>query len=464
MQGVLNMAGSVDHNRTAGDEVLVLADILVPERNSFGAVRLAMAVAVLASYSYWLTSGDRAADPVAAFTGHSLGEHAVQVFFFLSGLLVTQSLLRSRDIADFASARALRIVPALLVCVLVTALAFGPALSALSPAAYYRDPALFAYIAKTSALMTGSAPLPGLFANLPVAGIVNSPLWTLKYEVLCYGALAVFAVAGLFDDRWRGTATAIIALAVGCMFLEAPKPADAYTQADTIRYLGLFFGVGVLACLLQERIEIVPALLLPLASVFIVAIGTCWAELATALFLGYATIVVGSLDFGWLRRATNSSDLSYGVYLYACPIQQAMLQLYPETPPLPLMLAALAVVMPLAGLSWSCLEKPALGLRRRGAAAEATPVDVSRALRARANAAPVITSRADRTSVAPTAPQTLPRRDWRYARRRIPTTRENRLVADVGRYAPSRRARIRTRHRPVYAHDMAPLRFRPHLV
>ena len=48
----------------------------------------------------------------------SLGGTATYIFFFISGLLVTQSLLRSRSIASYARNRALRIFPALVVVVI----------------------------------------------------------------------------------------------------------------------------------------------------------------------------------------------------------------------------------------------------------------------------------------------------------------------------------------------------------
>ena len=70
----------------------VLADILPPDRNNFSSIRLAMALSVLVSHSYWLATGRPALEPLYRWTHHSLGEHAVQVFFFLSGVVVAQSL------------------------------------------------------------------------------------------------------------------------------------------------------------------------------------------------------------------------------------------------------------------------------------------------------------------------------------------------------------------------------------
>lgn len=479
------MAEAIGQNRTDAGAVTMLADILVPERNSFAVVRLALAVAVLASHSYWLTTGDGTSDPLVAATGRSLGELAALAFFFLSGLLVTQSLMRSRSLADFAAGRALRILPALVVCVLATALLVGPWLSIYPASIYFGDPALIAYIAKTSALMSGNEHLPGVFPLHAAPRVVNPSLWTLSYEVACYAGLALLAFAGIFDRRWRRTATLLLAVAVGLAFVTERQTLHVPLIADNGRAMALIFAVGVLAYMGRRHIEIAPALLLPLASLVIIAADTRFADLALALLVGYAVLATGAVDLGWLRRAANATDLSYGIYLYAVPVQQAMLQLYPGTPALSLTLAALAVVVPVAGLSWSLIEKPLLGLRRREPRSvfDSAPV-IERALARRAIVQPVpvvqptmvqqqvlgpISSRLAALRAAEIAAATeklprLPRRDWRYARRRVPQTRRNRLMADVQRYAPSRRARIRARLRPVYPEREQDVAFRPYLV
>lgn len=134
--------------------------------NSFGVMRLLMASLVLISHSYMYCFGTPLAEPLTAWTGHSLGQHAVQGLI-LSGILVAQSFERSRSLIRLAAARALRIFPGLIVCVLLTALVLGPLVSELTPSQYFGSPVLVAYIAKTLSLVTGSAPLPGVFSDLP---------------------------------------------------------------------------------------------------------------------------------------------------------------------------------------------------------------------------------------------------------------------------------------------------------
>jgi len=344
---------------------VVLADVLQPERNSFGVIRLAMALAVLVSHSYFFVTGNPQNEPLVGITGHSLGEHAVQVFFFLSGVLVTQSYLKSGSVIDFFAARALRIFPGLIVCVLATALLLGPAVSAVGPVAYYADPMLWSYIVKTLALVTGSAPLPATFQDLPAAGLVNMSLWTLKYEMLCYGVLGLAGVGGIFAPRYRSVTIAAFAAFVAVVFIKSPSGDHEYTSLENVRYFALYFATGVLACLLKDVLVLNGIAVAATGAVFAALVGTAFGELACAVFLGYATLYVASFDLGLLRRMTHESDVSFGVYIYAAPIQQGLVWAFPELGPLGLTVLASMIVMPVALASWLAVEKPALSVRRR---------------------------------------------------------------------------------------------------
>ena len=346
-----------------------LSGFLAAESNSFGVVRIAMALAVLVSHSYLLAQGTSSAEPIHSLTGHSLGEHAVQVFFFLSGILVAQSFDRSRSMLDFVSGRILRIFPGLIVCVLLTALALGPLVSMLEPSRYFTDPQVLRYIARTLSLSTGSAPLPGVFESHPLPAIVNMSLWTLKYEVLCYAGLALAGACGLFKPAWRTVTTALLAVFLALIFIEQPKAIETYTAIDNIRYFALFFGMGTLAYLVRAWLPIHGGVVVPLFALFTFALGTRFGELATALFFGYATLWVATLSFGPLRALTNRYDLSFGAYIYACPIQQMLIEKLPGSDPLLAAALAMIIVLPAALLSWVLVERPALKQRSRMGAA-----------------------------------------------------------------------------------------------
>ena len=368
MQGLtltVTVAGQpMKHNPDGLRESRVLADILTPENNSFGVIRLAMALAVLVSHSYYFVSGDAAREPLVRWTGHSLGEHAVQVFFFLSGVLVTESLLRGANVLDFVTGRVLRIFPGLVACILLTAFVLGPLVTGVPLSAYIGDQALPNYVMKTVFLITGAATLPGTFETLPATGLVNLSLWTLKYEVICYAALAVLGSFGLFHGRVRSVTTALLAVMVFTIFLRSPVADGPYTPADNLRYFALYFSVGTLAALLKDHVVISARATAAFLVLFVASIGTPWAELSCALFIGSATLVVATWSFGPLRQWTNAHDLSFGVYIYAAPLQQALLQVHPQLGPLALSLAVLAPTMLLAAASWTWIEKPASAARK----------------------------------------------------------------------------------------------------
>lgn len=344
--------------------VTCLGDILAPEANSFGLLRLTMALLVLVSHGYFLGAGTTAAEPLHAWTGHALGEHAVQVFFFLSGILIAQSFERSRSLLDFAAARLLRIFPALAVCVLLAAFAIGPLVSGLGVAQYFASRGVYDYVLRTLSLATGSAPLPGVFADNPAPALVNLSLWTLKYEVLCYLGLALAGLAGLFAPARRGGACVLLAVFLATVFIDAPKPIETFTPLDNMRYFALYFGMGSLAYLLRDRLVIRARVLLVLAPLFALGLGTRFGELTTALFLGYATLCAAAVRYGPLRSFANRIDLSYGTYIFACPVQQIILERASHLAPEWQIILAVAIVLPLALLSWHAIERPAIGLRR----------------------------------------------------------------------------------------------------
>ena len=93
-----------------------------PDRNSLNAIRLLLASAVIVSHS-WLVNG-LGLPPMVG--GTDAGLVAVAGFFGISGYLVTASRLRSSSLRAYLWRRFLRIYPAFLVVLAVTAFVFAP--------------------------------------------------------------------------------------------------------------------------------------------------------------------------------------------------------------------------------------------------------------------------------------------------------------------------------------------------
>ena len=81
----------------------------------------------------------------------------------------------------------------------------------------------------------------------------------------------------------------------------------------------------------------------------------------------YFVLWVGSAIPGRLRSVGQKNDISYGVYLYAFPVQQTLAYagLY-KLGPIPMILGAAAIVLGLSWLSWRFVESPAMSLKSWG--------------------------------------------------------------------------------------------------
>ena len=356
-----------------------VASLLAPDRNSFGLIRLVLALAVLFSHSYWFTSGSSIHEPLYSLTGWTLGEHAVQVFFILSGLLVAQSFARSRSVTEFAVARTLRIFPALTVCVLATSVVLGLALTTLPPARYLAGPGLWTYQAMTISLLNTSLPLPGVLEHTPVAYLFNASLWTLKFEVLCYAILAILGWIGLFHPQMRTLSIIVTAMLVTAAGLSLQiSPCDpthaiagsahlcphAYSTHQNAAYFIVYFFTGVLFFLASDVLRLNWGIVTALGLVFAATIGSRWQNLTTALFLGTTMLMIARTSFGGVTRWTRTNDLSFGIYIYAAALQQGIVTFWPGIDAPTLTLLALSAAWPCAFLSWHLIERPALTLRR----------------------------------------------------------------------------------------------------
>ncbi|MFL5180079.1 MAG: acyltransferase family protein [Microvirga sp.] len=329
--------------------------------NNFTALRLALALAVIVSHAFSITTGSLENEPLMRSTGFTLGEHAVNGFFAVSGFLVTMSFDR-RGWRDYVVARALRIVPALVAATLVTALLLGPALTRLPLAQYLADPALWRFIALTPTTFKSATALPGLFSD-NVFPYPMGTVWTLKYEMLCYIGVFAAGLAGLMRQRIVALGL-IAALFLAIIALDLLHP-DAGKATQTSLRLPFLFAAGGVLYLWSDRLPVSWIIAVSLLAATWLAAGTPLYKALLFAFESYGVI--------WLALAPGLShpalephaDLSYGTYLYGWPVQQTLVQLFPGAAALSLLPPAVAISLIVAALSWYVVEKPALSLKAR---------------------------------------------------------------------------------------------------
>ncbi len=347
--------------RTGGPTI---ADMMAPEKNNLNALRLAAAFCVVVSHCALLKLGHEEDEPLAGLMTYTLGEHALHAFFYISGLTVAASLERAQSLTDFATARVLRIWPALIAASAILALVAGPLLGALPVADYFRDASWSAYLLGAPSLTTPGKSLAGLFVDNPHLPIANGAPWTLKYEVICYAVLAL----GMFVWGRRRMRSALwvpaLTLLAGLWMMKLPVDARE-TYLDHVARLWFAFGLGVMTWQAAERIRPSALIMLGLGFDLWLALGTMFERPLAVLFVASLVLAFAAIPAHGVRRFTNRVDLSYGVYIIAWPVTQVLVEQAPRLPLWGVTIATILLSSLLAWASWTFVEKPAMRLRPR---------------------------------------------------------------------------------------------------
>jgi peptidoglycan/LPS O-acetylase OafA/YrhL len=340
-------------------------------RNNFDALRLVAAASVVFSHSFLITEGTQDHEWLILLTGNQsiLGLVGVFVFFAISGFLVTQSFEQTGDAWRFLAKRALRIFPGLFVATTLSAFVLAPLVTTLSVGAYLTNPAPWKYVIGNTLLDQTVHELPGvMFVNNPVGLEINGSLWTLRLEFLMYLMVLVLGVLRLLTAR---VALLLTVFGVACLHFhmldEIEKWGWFFQLLSDWGWLVGFFAAGMaLYKLRHTRIFDGRIALLALASLvlsvplhqFLVLFPLFGCYLALWLALNPRLPVIPAARFG---------DLSYGVYIYGWPVEQAVIWLLGGRAAWwQVFLLALPTAATLAFFSWHLVESPALRLKPAG--------------------------------------------------------------------------------------------------
>jgi len=163
---------------------------LEKERNNFDLLRWIAASAVIFGHAHAIVvNGNATDDNIHALLGFDYsGSLAVKFFFFLSGLVVTNSVVKNPHALKFFLSRIFRIFPGLIVCVLLSTFVIGVCLTSLTWKEYLVEPQTYSYVRGAVRLTLDPWQLPGVFQSNNQHA-VNGSLWTLPIEVFLYVCL-----------------------------------------------------------------------------------------------------------------------------------------------------------------------------------------------------------------------------------------------------------------------------------
>lgn len=339
----------------------VINSALHSHDNNFNLLRIIFAWGVILEHSYDLSN-----TPLDGWFAQNIardaGGYSVNLFFFISGFLVSQSLIRRRNIRNFIIARALRLLPALAVVILISVFMLGPYFTNLPLSDYFKAQDTWDYLYRNILLIRTEYSLPGVFLNNPYTPHVNGALWSLRYEIKMYALLAVMSVIGIFVRPKLFAAFFIFYFS--WYLLIVFKCVDWDIGYSFLR-TSLYFYLGCLAFRFNERFTIKLWHLILLALLVVLCLQTPLYRLTEALALCSATLYIAAFPGKILRRYNKLGDYSYGTYLIGGPVLQSLLSLQPGIDHKTLLLSASVIAIGLAIVSWHLVEKPCLALIRK---------------------------------------------------------------------------------------------------
>lgn len=293
--------------------------MLERDANNLDLIRIIAACMVIYGHAYSIAPEVGRSDFIQDILGFDYtGSLAVKIFFFISGLVVTNSLLVKRNALSFLISRVFRIWPAFMFVVLSCAFVIGPIYTDYTLGDYFHSPqfSVVDYVVSNFRLDIRYY-LPGVFFELPYEAAVNGSLWTLFYEVAAYLMLLLFYMGGLLRDRFVGS----LSLGLSILMLHFIQP-DGMHAVWHQPFLMQCFAFGALLALNKDFFNLHIGVLVLAWSAYVAGADSSAERYFLYIAIFLTLLYISSLKL--MLRLKAPVDISYGVYLWGFPVQQMM--------------------------------------------------------------------------------------------------------------------------------------------
>jgi peptidoglycan/LPS O-acetylase OafA/YrhL len=175
-------------------------------------------------------------------------------------------------------------------------------------------------------------------------------------------AVAWLFLAALKNNRMKVFKIAIITSYCACLALVAAH--HFYFPTPLARFFLMFFS-GASFFILRNHINLSNSVVL-LGAVGLVAAALINAHLLLVLYIftiAYVLFYLAYIPAGFIRNYNNFGDYSYGIYIYAFPVQQSIAALMPGVSVWIMLFVSGVITLLLAILSWHLIERRALSLK-----------------------------------------------------------------------------------------------------
>lgn len=336
-------------------------------KNAFDLLRVIFAVMVLISHGYMIFG--IGTEPLQVFSKSqtNLSEIGVMGFFSLSGYLIAASFDRSPNILRFTRNRFLRLFPGYWVCLIVTAFIIAPAIfytnnKTVAGFNFWNADGSLSFVYKNIFLSMRQWSVGNVLQNSSYKESLNGSLWSLLPEALCYALTLFLGLSGLLNKNKQ--VLLLLFILVYTIYVVNLYPGTSFGPTfltlSNARKLYTCYLCGT--CLYVFRNEI-----------FIDAKGQLFiffASIALIKFGGFLMIAPLAIAILGIKGFSNFQvslkyDISYGLYIYAFPIQQLLSRIFnPGTSIIWYLVACITLTGIIALLSYICVERPFLRLKQ----------------------------------------------------------------------------------------------------
>lgn len=300
----------------------------------------------------------------------------VPIFFFISGFLISRSYEKNSALPEYARNRALRIFPALHVCVAVNLVLVALTGYFALADANLAD-ILLLYFAKTTILQFYNPDFMRAFGD----GVLNGSLWTICVELQFYFMTPIIYRLLLTGERRRDNTTLILLICVSLacnrlLYHLQPLHADAnWWKLFRVSFLPWLY-MFLCGALVQRNFELLARYLgrrallvvLPLYLAYALTMQALGSRMDNAFspllfFPLIITIFTAAYTAPQVSKLLRGHDISYGIYIYHIPVMNMFLYYGLQGPQYTV--ATLLLSLACALLSWFLIERPSLKRKRR---------------------------------------------------------------------------------------------------
>lgn len=327
-----------------------LSELISNANNNTDLIRLILACMVIYGHAYTISPEAGRSDFLKINIGIASSSLAVYIFFFLSGLLVSNSLVNRGSIQSYIISRMFRIWPALIFLITITAFVMGPLLTTVTLQEYFTAKYIdgISYFVRNIQLKSQYY-LPGVFGEVPYKGVVNGSLWTLIWEVKAYIALLVVFYLGMLERRL------ILAAFIFLILNFVSKDPIIFEGRGPLLFLSFSFMVGVVFTLWKDQVKI------GFKQLLLLVLFAYYSEFLLSQLFMYFAIFYGVLwvsGLKWFVKLKPSMDISYGVYLWGFPVAQVLVLYFPEGSIFFHQFVSIFVTIIIGFISCKFIEKP----------------------------------------------------------------------------------------------------------